>query len=265
MSTPGAALARDYLKQQVAAQAAAADAGKPSLVTVTQVVGDLVAVQYPGAATAGGQLFAHAAGQTVAVGDTGLLQPIAGGLGAFIKLGSNATLGAISQRLSGFHFTDLFSVLQFGTPFDVYEDGSVAGQLDINLIDLSSLLFVQPDSADDADTTSTTNTGTFVTGYSKTYTLPTGTWDCVIQGQLVLSRSVGTGQVQVRMNAMGAQTGAKVIGYSVASDRLTAQANINRASQSGAITYAIEYSGGSTAGTTSADNPMLLLLAYRTA
>lgn len=133
---------------------------------------------------------------------------------------------------------------------------------------LDDLFFAKTDSADDADVSSTTNISTPVVGngYQKTYTLPPGTWTCLVIGNIALRRDVASGNVTVTCTVDGTTGGLKYGAIAgSANDPTTMSVSNTKAGVIGLFSYSINYCGQGTAGTTFADNPMLTLIAYRTA
>lgn len=117
-------------------------------------------------------------------------------------------------------------------------------------------------SADAADTASTTAISTFQQASLRTVTLPTGTWNFWVNAWLALKNSGGNnGQLRVQIdgNAGGTRT--------VALNSSTYQTAMCHATQGGvtggrSVNVLLEYHG-TTSGTTSAQNPALLIFAFR--
>jgi hypothetical protein len=128
------------------------------------------------------------------------------------------------------------------------------------------IFFARTDAADVADTGATVG-ATWETAYTKTYTLPAGTWTMLVFGQVAIKR-VSAGDPQIRLTVNGTVGGTKSVGHAGASQFVTMQSSMFLTGvAAGARTYTLEYAGGSGDGgtTTSADNPMLTMIAYRTA
>jgi hypothetical protein len=135
---------------------------------------------------------------------------------------------------------------------------------------LGDFLFVRTDSADNPDVGSTTSLNVAASGaeaYSKTYTLPTGTWTVLVVANVQVSRSVTTGAMGVMLEIDGTPGGAN---YSTApltvGDTKAMNVSLTKSGvAAGSLTYTLYYAGLTTAGTTFTDNPMMTLVAYRTA
>jgi hypothetical protein len=119
-------------------------------------------------------------------------------------------------------------------------------------------------SANAADTPSTTNTATLVQAYVSPTTLPAGTWEVRATGWLGLKQSAGNnGQLRIQIDGNPGGT------RNVALNSSSFQTVVCHAVQSNvaggrSINVLLEYCG-TTSGTTSAQNPALVVFAQRTA
>lgn len=118
-----------------------------------------------------------------------------------------------------------------------------------------------------ADVTSTTDTANYSQAIAITTTLPTGTWNIVVEGGCLLRHSA-SGNVVLRA-AVGTDGGTDMSG-SVGSATTERQMYIGTHTKTGvaagSLTVKIEYRVGvSSPGTVSASNPWIRMLAIRTA
>jgi hypothetical protein len=116
-------------------------------------------------------------------------------------------------------------------------------------------------SQDAGDTVSSTVVGTYVTAQSLSLVLPTGTWTVTALGWLSIQHSAN-GNCAIRIGLAGTAAGVSQVAPSTSFTVLKYARTVT--GQSGTVTATLEYQP-TVAGTATVDNPMLLLLARRTA
>lgn len=118
---------------------------------------------------------------------------------------------------------------------------------------------------DTADTSSTTNSATYVNAMSMTWTLPAGTWTIEADGYADMTRT--SGQANLRMSIAGTVDPAPSTVSVSTSTPGQKSTNFILAGVNGAtITVILTYKGQSGSGiTTTAESPRILLRAIRTA
>jgi hypothetical protein len=118
--------------------------------------------------------------------------------------------------------------------------------------------------ADASDTTSTAAISTFQQAYSRSVTLPAGTWTIYATAWLMLKNSAGN-NAQLRIQVDGTPGGTRTV-PTVSGSYQTAMCHCPLASVAGgrSVTVLMEFHGV-TSGTTSAANPAMLTIAQRTA
>jgi hypothetical protein len=146
----------------------------------------------------------------------------------------------------------------------VGDDAFITGDLTAAGITGSSFNspLVQTEAQSASDAASTTSTVNYSVGMSADIALPTGTWSLHVQGGLAMQHSAGS-----TVNMLVAIDGEDGTARSLAANASTHQTIVSehqRTGRTGTIACAVKFKS-SAAGTTSARNPWLIIIARRTA
>ncbi len=129
----------------------------------------------------------------------------------------------------------------------------------------SSFLKFRVNHNNNADTASTTSTSSYATALTTSLTLPTGTWTVYATGTLRMGHSaVSTVAMHIDINGNDGTDVTGTAGDTSTTRIVFAAANTVSGIGSGSIDILIEYRSGG-AGTTSAFNPCMTVIAIRTA
>lgn len=124
--------------------------------------------------------------------------------------------------------------------------------------------FARTDAQSASDTASTTSTATYSDAMTTAVTLPTGTWTVHAVGGLAMKHSADT-NVRMAIEINGTEGTARTLACPAATFRMVVDnGSVGSISGGGSINVKVRFRS-SDAGTTSASNPWLMIVAERTA
>ena len=175
--------------------------------------------------------------------------------------GSHIVVGEIERAIPASRTLDAPLVIEGGLTATGVTSSGVLSATDIVGTSFNSP-FIHTEAQSASDAASTTNTATYSEALVDPITLPAGTWTVYAIGSVALTHSAG-GTANMLIDINGDNGTARAVAAHATVHQHIASEHI-LSSQSGTINVKVKFKS-STAGTTAARNPWLLVMAKRTA